>query len=186
MGGSGPGPTSWEPEAEVMTAHHGAASRVPPGALHSEGVLWTRLVALHSQVDNVVERALHRQFGLGLSEFLALVACAAAPDGEMRMQELTEAVYLNQSSVSRMVSRLERSRLTERRTCEFDRRGVYTGITEHGLQVLRDAVPVYEAALRDAFDRAQTDPNLAALVHALRSVQVLPAALDDRPGDVLV
>jgi DNA-binding MarR family transcriptional regulator len=112
---------------------------------------------------------LHRQFGFGLSEFLALAACAAADDGEMRMQDLTEAVYLNQSSVSRLVGRLERSGLTERRTCEYDRRGVYTGITEHGLNVLRQAVPVYEAALHDAFSRLEHDPALAGLVHGIRT-----------------
>lgn len=156
-----------------MTDHDTTATRVPPTQeLAVDGVLWTRIVALHSQVDNVIGRALHRQFGLGLSEFLALAACAAAPDGEMRMQDLTEAVYLNQSSVSRLVGRLERSQLTERRICEFDRRGVYTGITDHGLQVLRDAAPAYEAALRDAFERASADPTLAPLVQAIRSVKV--------------
>ncbi|MUL41503.1 MarR family transcriptional regulator [Streptomonospora sp. PA3] len=133
--------------------------------------MWSRLVALHSQVDSVVERALHRQFGIGLSEFLALASCAAAPDGEMRMQDLTEAVYLNQSSVSRMVNRLERTGLTERRICEHDRRGVYTGITEHGLAVFRDAVPVYESALRQGLDRSAADPRLAPLVEQLNATR---------------
>jgi DNA-binding MarR family transcriptional regulator len=133
--------------------------------------MWARLVALHSQIDNVVERALQRRFGIGLSEFLALAACAAAPDGEMRMQDLTEALYLNQSSVSRMVTRLESNGLTERRMCEYDRRGVYTGITEHGFEVFRKAVPAYEAALTGALDRSAADPNLAALVEKLNSLR---------------
>jgi len=133
--------------------------------------MWTRLVALHSQVDALIGRALHRHFAFGLSEFLALAACAAAPDGEMRMQDLTEAVYLNQSSVSRLVTRLERTGLTERRICEHDRRGVYTGITEHGLAVFRAAVPVYEAALREALDRSATDPGLSALVDNLSTLR---------------
>lgn len=135
--------------------------------LSSTGALWARLVALHSQVDAVVGRALQRHLGIGLSEFLALAACAAAPDGEMRMQDLTEAVYLNQSSVSRMVTRLERVGLTERRICEHDRRGVYTGITAHGLEVLRKAVPVYETALSEALDRSAADPNLTTLVEKI-------------------
>ncbi|RNL84261.1 MarR family transcriptional regulator [Halostreptopolyspora alba] len=133
--------------------------------------MWTRLVALHSQVDAVVERALHRRFGIGLSEFLALAACAAAYDGEMRMQDLTEAVYLNQSSVSRMVGRLERTGLTERRICEDDRRGVYTGITDHGLEVFRQAVPVYENVLSEALERSAADPTLAPLVNHLNALR---------------
>lgn len=146
-----------------------SATSSPSLHLSPAGIAWTRLVALHAQVDGVVTRALHRQFGFGLSEFLALAACAAANDGEMRMQDLTEAVCLNQSSVSRLVGRLERSGLTERRICEFDRRGVYTGITEHGLEVLRHAVPVYETALRDAFARIEHDPALAGLVRGIRT-----------------
>lgn len=129
-------------------------------------------MALYSQVDREVARALHRQFGLWLSEFLALAACAAAPCGEMRMQDLTDAVHLNQSSVSRLVSRLERTQLTERRICEGDRRGVYTGITEYGLKVFREAAPVYEAALQEAFQRASADPHLAPVVQALRNAEI--------------
>ncbi|WP_026421287.1 MarR family winged helix-turn-helix transcriptional regulator [Actinokineospora inagensis] len=129
------------------------------------------MVALHSQVDAVVGRALQRHFGIGLSEFLALIACSAAPDGEMRMQDLTDAVNLNQSSVSRMVTRLERVGLTERRVCEHDRRGVYTGITDHGYDVLHKAVPVYESALTEALGRSATDPNLADLVEAITELR---------------
>ncbi|WP_181188174.1 hypothetical protein [Actinopolyspora mortivallis] len=82
----------------------------------------------------------------------------------MRTQELTEAVNPNRSSVSR----LERSGLTERRMCEFDRRGIYTGITEHGLATLREAVPVYEEALGEALAHAELDPRLAPLLAAIR------------------
>jgi DNA-binding MarR family transcriptional regulator len=141
-----------------------------PVELSRIGTTWTRLLALHSQVDAVVGRALQRHFGIGLSEFLALAACAAAPDGEMRMQDLTDAVHLNQSSVSRMVTRLQRLGLTERRTCEHDRRGIYTGITDEGYEVLGKAVPVYEAALHEALDHSATDPDLAPLVATLREL----------------
>lgn len=141
---------------------------VPP-EFSKLGALWANLMALHTQVDTVVGRVLQRHFGIGLSEFLVLSACAAAPDGEMRMQDLTEAVYLNQSSVSRMVTRLECDGLTERRTCEYDRRGVYTGITDKGRAVFRRAVPTYEAALKGALDRCARDPHLAPLVEKLNA-----------------
>jgi DNA-binding MarR family transcriptional regulator len=78
---------------------------------------------------------------------------------------------LNQSSVSRMVTRLERVGLTERRICEHDRRGVYTGITDHGLDVLSKAVPVYETALSEALDRSAADPNLTTLVEKITALR---------------
>ena len=143
------------------------APKDAPQELSTMGVARTHMVALHAQVDNHLERVLRRHFEFGLSEFLALSACAGAPDGEMRMQELAAAVFLNQSSVSRLIGRLERAELTERRICEYDRRGVYTGITEHGKEVLRKAVPVYETALRDAFAQVRADASLAPLADAI-------------------
>ncbi|WP_306749019.1 hypothetical protein [Saccharothrix yanglingensis] len=65
---------------------------------------WSDLRALHDRVDADLERALRRRFRLGMSEFDALSALAGSPDGELRMQELTGAVGLNQSSVSRLIT----------------------------------------------------------------------------------
>lgn len=133
-----------------------------------DAALWHQLAAVHAQVAGPVERALHRRFGIGIAELNSLMALADAPDGELRMLELNDVTYLNQSSVSRMVVRLERAGLTERRSCEQDRRGVYTGITERGARVLRDALPVYEGCLRECFDRLAVDPRLQPLARLLR------------------
>lgn len=133
-----------------------------------DAALWHQLAAVHAHVAGPVERVLQRGFGIGIAELHSLMALAGAPDGELRMLELNDVTFLNQSSVSRMVVRLERAGLTERRSCEQDRRGVYTGITEHGARVLRDALPVYEGCLRECFDRLSVDPRLQPLVRRLR------------------
>ncbi|HEX4722286.1 MAG TPA: MarR family transcriptional regulator [Pseudonocardiaceae bacterium] len=133
-----------------------------------DATLWFQLATVHARVAGPVERALHRRFGIGIAELHSLMALAEAPDGELRMLELNDVTLLNQSSVSRMVVRLERAGLTERRSCEQDRRGVYTGITEHGTRVLRDALPVYEGCLRECFDQLSVDPRLHSLVRRLR------------------
>ncbi|MBB1155214.1 MarR family winged helix-turn-helix transcriptional regulator [Amycolatopsis dendrobii] len=131
------------------------------------GAMWPRMVALRSRIDHEVEQALQRQLHLGFSEFVALMSLADRPDGELRMQELADATSLNQSSATRLVGRLERTGLTERRLCEYDRRGVYTGITDAGRVTLRKAVPVYEAALANAFDRVAADPDYRDLIAAV-------------------
>ncbi|MFC4337688.1 MarR family winged helix-turn-helix transcriptional regulator [Salininema proteolyticum] len=132
--------------------------------LTTTGEQWIRVIELHTRVNQFIERALHRRCRLGMNEFLALSACARSEDGEMRMQELTEAISLNQSSVSRLVNRLERTGMTERRKCDFDRRGVYTGITENGRNTLKSAVPVYEEALAEALGHVRLDPQMKDLV----------------------
>ncbi|MGH3854743.1 MAG: MarR family winged helix-turn-helix transcriptional regulator [Pseudonocardiaceae bacterium] len=126
---------------------------------------WNQLVAFHARVSEMVEQALSERFGLSLSEYGALDALAKARDPEgIRMQVLSNAVGLNQSSVSRLVARLERQHLVERSLYEKDRRGVFTRITDAGRDLVTAAMPVYLQTLAAAFDRAIADPDLQELV----------------------
>ncbi|QFZ17151.1 MarR family winged helix-turn-helix transcriptional regulator [Saccharothrix syringae] len=130
---------------------------------------WSGLRALHNRINANLERALQRRFNFGMSEFVALSALAGAPEGELRMQELTEVVGLNQSSVSRLVARLEQSGLTSRELCETDRRGVFSCITPAGRQVLDEAEPFFEHTLTAIFEEVAEDPELGPLLAKVRA-----------------
>ncbi|MCP2170239.1 MarR family winged helix-turn-helix transcriptional regulator [Goodfellowiella coeruleoviolacea] len=142
------------------------AERREPSA---DRVLWDRLRALTTRVESALERTLQRRFSFGLSEFTAIRALVEAPTGDLRMQDLTDIVGLNQSSVSRLVARLEQAGLAARRLCETDRRGVYTGVTPLGRQVFQAAAEIYEATLASTFDRIEHDADLGPLLLALRT-----------------
>jgi len=129
---------------------------------------WDRFALLHARVEAELTKALQRGHGLGLSEYRALVRLAAAPGGCMRMQELAEAVGLNQSSVTRLVARLEEAGMTRRDLCSDDRRGVYSMITEEGRARLAGATPTYERSLGAALEQAGADPAFTPLVLAVR------------------
>ena len=77
------------------------------------------------------------------------------------MQELATHLRLNQSSVSRMVERLERGGLTIRDLCPDDKRGVYTVLTEKGHARFKSARPDYEKALDVALEEYGCDELLA-------------------------
>ncbi|MEV0082449.1 MarR family transcriptional regulator [Saccharopolyspora sp. NPDC050642] len=130
--------------------------------------LWSRVVTLSGRVESELAKAMQRKHRLGLSEYRALCHLAGADQGELRMQELADAVGLNQSSASRLVARLESAGLTVRDHCPADRRGVYSVITEAGRELHAAAQPTYLAALAAALDRAAADPDLATTVKALR------------------
>ncbi|MFE1765108.1 MarR family winged helix-turn-helix transcriptional regulator [Streptomyces angustmyceticus] len=130
---------------------------------------WDRLGALHTRVEQELAKALQQHHGIGLSEYRALARLARADDGELRMQELADLIGLNQSSVSRLASRLESSGLTRRDLCPDDRRGVYSVITDQGRDVHEQARPTYDGALRTALDAAAADGHLGPLVASLRS-----------------
>ncbi|GAA2289066.1 MarR family transcriptional regulator [Nonomuraea roseoviolacea subsp. roseoviolacea] len=141
------------------------ASAAPPSAVSSA---WNHVLLLHARVENTLAVTLQRRHGIGLSEYRALGHLAASPAGELRMQELADKLGLNQSSVTRLVARLNAADFTYRDLCPDDRRGVYTVITEAGRARHAEASLTYEATLTSALEEAgQADPRLTAALSAL-------------------
>lgn len=122
--------------------------------------MWNRVIALHAQVEQRLTAVLQRTHGLGLSEYRALGFLDAAPDDELRMQELANLLGLNQSSVTRLVGRLDAAGFAHRDLCPDDRRGVYTVITPAGRERYLAARDSYRATLGSALDDAPEGPAL--------------------------
>lgn len=121
---------------------------------------WLKLINVVSNVEADLGKVLQAQHRLGLSEYRALEILARSPNSELRMQELATHLLLNQSSVSRMVERLERAGLTIRDLCPDDKRGVYTVLTKEGHARLESAQPDYEKALETALKEHGGEPLL--------------------------
>ncbi|MBT2413707.1 MarR family transcriptional regulator [Streptomyces sp. ISL-12] len=111
--------------------------------------IWRELSEAQTHVNAGLERELYRQHQLRLSEYHALSSLADAVDGSLRMQDLADAVGLNQSSVTRIVARLEAQGLCERCLCPDDRRGVFTRLHEAGRARAEAAAPTYRKVLAE-------------------------------------
>lgn len=109
---------------------------------------WRDLLARHAAMACELDRNLG-PYGLGLSEFELLDQLAERPGGAQRMLELSEAVHLSQSALSRLVTRLERDGLVTRTTCAEDRRCATVALTDQGRQRHAAALPVQRAVLAD-------------------------------------
>ncbi|MBO0125637.1 MULTISPECIES: MarR family transcriptional regulator [Rhizobium/Agrobacterium group] len=123
---------------------------------------WLKLAQAVGNVESDLGKAMQTACGLGLSEYRALEALFISPDGELRMQDLAAHLCLNQSSVSRLVERLERTGLTVRDLCPDDKRGVYTVLTDNGRARIESARQVYEHALGAAIKQHGCETALAA------------------------
>ncbi|GLW64718.1 MarR family transcriptional regulator [Actinomadura rubrobrunea] len=134
----------------------------------ADRTVWEQVVGLYGRVEQELAKAL-LPHGVGLSEYRALCRLVCAPEGELRMQELADLIGLNQSSVSRLVARLEAAGLTRRDVCLKDRRGVYTVITDEGRALQQKIAPIYDETLRRALDAAADDARVGPLVAALRA-----------------
>lgn len=135
----------------------------------SDQAMWSKVLTLHAHVEHQLTQALHRKHGVGLSEFRALECLAEAADGELRMQDLAGKVGLGQSSVTRLVGRLDAAGLAFRDLCPDDKRGVYAVITDEGRQRYAAARGTYGEVLSSALNTVGAVPELTRTVQALRS-----------------
>ncbi|MDQ4502148.1 MarR family winged helix-turn-helix transcriptional regulator [Sinomonas sp. ASV322] len=69
---------------------------------------------------------------LGIKEYDVLFTLTGCPEGGLRLNELNDHVLLAQSSLSRLVERLERKGLVTRRAAPDDGRGTLIALTEEG------------------------------------------------------
>lgn len=128
------------PAVGVETADDGRA--VPPIVTE-----WRYLAARHAAVCAALERELGARHGLGLSEYEVLERLAENEQHKFRVQELAEAVHLSQSTLSRLIARLEQSGLAQRSMCDADRRGIDVCLTEAGRERHAEAQPTHRAVL---------------------------------------
>jgi DNA-binding MarR family transcriptional regulator len=135
-----PGPGLVDGDAEL--AGPGGPGDLPPlvGA-------WRSLAARHAEVSSALEHELGQRHGLGVSEFEVLERLAEDEQHKFRVQELAESVHLSQSTLSRLIGRLEQHGLVQRNMCDADRRGIDVCLTEAGRQRHAEAVPTHRAVL---------------------------------------
>jgi len=123
---------------------------------------WQTMRILMARIEDALAKALQASHGLSVSEFAALSALAYSDDdGHLRQQFLADSIPLNQSSLSRLVGRLEKLGLTERYLCPHDRRGVYTQITDKGRACVEEARVVYVQALEAVLAEVARNEDLA-------------------------
>lgn len=110
---------------------------------------WRDLVDRHARATTALERALHEEHRLGVSEYEVLERLASPDKDQHRMQELADGVHLSQSALSRVVARLEGDGLVTRAICAEDRRGIYACITSDGRERYEAARPTHRRVLAE-------------------------------------
>lgn len=98
---------------------------------------------------------------LAVNEYDVLFTLSRCPSGWLRLNELNDHVLLSQSSLSRLVERLEKRGLLERTPAPKDGRGILIRLTEEGRDLqkqigrehVRDIAALVVPALTDAEQR---------------------------------
>jgi DNA-binding MarR family transcriptional regulator len=111
---------------------------------------WRALNAAHATVHAALECELKKEHDLSTIEFEVLERLGCCPDGKVRMSELAETVHATQSTVSRVVARLEEEGLACRAMCSDDRRGIFASLTGAGRDRVDAATPTYRRVIAAA------------------------------------
>jgi DNA-binding MarR family transcriptional regulator len=134
---------------------------------------WANLVRAERTLLDKVEENL-KQAGLPpLDWYHVLHEVERSPKGVMRQSGVQDRTQLAQYNVCRMVDRLEREGLLERRPCQIDGRSNDLVITAKGREVRRAMWPIYAAAIEQHFGARLSQAEAEQLARLLS--KVMPA-----------
>ena len=116
----------------------------------AERAAWAGFIRTHATLIRVLDAELEATHELPMSSFDVLIQLAIAPGGRLQMFQLADAVHLSRSGLSRLVERLEREGMVERRK-GVDPRSVFAMITDTGLARVMEATPTHLNGVRRRF-----------------------------------
>ena len=124
---------------------------------------WREFLHVHAVLTRELDEEMRRAHGLPLSSYDVLVNLESAPDRQMRMSELADAVLLSRSGLTRLVERLEREGLLSRADCPSDARGSLAVLTDAGVLRLSQARKTHLRGVRERFLDHFSDDELEQL-----------------------
>ena len=138
---------------------------------------WANLVRTERSLLDKVEEDLKRARLPPLDWYHVLYEIDRSPKGMMRQTGVQDRTQLAQYNVCRLVDRLEREGLVERRQCELDGRNNVLLITAKGRALRRSMWPVYAAAIEAHFGAHLSEADAEQLARLLaKLVRPEPAA----------
>lgn len=125
-----------------------------------------------------------------LSWYDVLYELYLAPGRHLRMCELARSALLSRSGLTRLVDRLEKEKLIERKSCPSDGRVSHAVLTDKGVETLRKIWPVYRAGIAKYFASTLTaeeardiERTLAKIAASLESVAAAAETAEAKAQD---
>ena len=109
---------------------------------------WRGLLRLTAQLNARANRQLLQEYGISLADYEVLVALSVAPEGQLRVFEVADALTWEQSRVSHQLARMQRRGLITREGCAADARGAVAVLTTAGRAAIERAAPAHVEQVR--------------------------------------
>jgi DNA-binding MarR family transcriptional regulator len=125
--------------------------------------VWRSYIAMVRLIDEALERQMHTESDMSMSDYVILMELSEAPDRRMRMSELATRTVHSRSRLSHAVSRLEQAGWLERSRCDDDGRGTFARLTDTGFAALAAAAPGHATTVHDLLFAPIGDAGCAQL-----------------------
>ena len=109
---------------------------------------WRGLLRMTAQLNARADRLLLQEYGISLADYEVLVALSEAPEGQLRVFEVADALAWEQSRVSHQLARMQRRGLITREGCATDARGAFAVLTTAGRAAIERAAPAHVEQVR--------------------------------------
>jgi DNA-binding MarR family transcriptional regulator len=113
---------------------------------------WPAFLRAHAVLVAEIESRLKAKGLPALETYDVLWALEQAPGQKLRMHELSNAMVVTRSNLTRLVDRLEVQELVKRERDPNDRRGAFAVLTGSGRRLRREMWPSYEATIDELID----------------------------------
>src|SRR5699024_1663676 len=113
-----------------------------------------------------LEKRLKHQLGLTLSEYNMLLLLSEAPEGQMRMGQLADAIVFSPSRLTYQVKVLSERGLVKRVKCPDDGRAWQAELTSEGRTMFRRASIIHARGVKKLFTDSVSEEQLA-MVHQI-------------------
>lgn len=142
----------------------------PPALPETHLEAWRRYYVSFWRIFAAIEAELQAAGLPSLSWYDALYELYLAPDHHLRMSELARSALLSRSGLTRLVDKLEREKLLERKSCPKDGRVQHAVLTPKGVEMLRKIWPIYRAGIAQHFAAHLTEAEAREFARLLTKV----------------
>jgi DNA-binding MarR family transcriptional regulator len=127
---------------------------------------WQNFMLAHAVIFGQLEAELIAGVGLSMAWYEALLRLHYSPEGRLRMSDLADSLVIAQSSVTRLIDRMERAGLVCREANLSDRRVTYVAMTARGREAFARARPVHLDGVAEHFTQ-HLDPHEAETLRTI-------------------
>ncbi|MFI6041535.1 MarR family winged helix-turn-helix transcriptional regulator [Nocardia sp. NPDC051321] len=131
---------------------------------------WEAFLAATALLNRRIEQQLKDDAHLSHTQYEVLVRLARAPGTELRMTELSAALFTSKSGLTYQIDQLAKAGFVRRSPAPDDPRGIVATLTPAGLRKLEAAAPGHVALVRDLLIDVLTPAQRKAIADGLGEV----------------